>query len=78
MPQSVLYGPRRFNFDFNLTKRTKLTESTSLELRWEVFNAFNSVNFADPITDIFSPSFGQITRTIGNPRLMQFAVKLNF
>ena len=78
MPQSVLYGPRRFNFDFNLSKRTKLTELTNLELRWEVFNAFNNVNFADPITDIFSPSFGQITRTIGNPRLMQFAVKLNF
>ena len=50
----------------------------NFEIRWEVFNAFNTVNFNNPITDIFSPSFGQITRTIGNPRLMQFAAKINF
>ena len=64
--------------DFNLTKRTKISESVNFEIRWEVFNALNTVNFADPITDIFSPSFGQVTRTIGNPRLMQFAAKINF
>lgn len=78
LPHSVLYGPRRFNFDFNVTKRTKISESVNFEIRWEVFNAFNTVNFNNPITDIFSPSFGQITRTIGNPRLMQFAAKINF
>lgn len=78
LPHSSLYGPRRFNFDFNLTKRTKITESVNFEIRWEVFNAFNTVNFNNPITDIFSPSFGQITRTIGNPRLMQVAAKINF
>lgn len=78
LPQSVIYGPRRFNFDFNLSKRTRITENTNLEFRWEVFNAFNNVNFNIPVTDIFSPSFGQITRTVGNPRLMQFALKLNF
>ena len=52
-----------------------MTDSLHFEIRWEVFNAFNTVNFADPITDIFSPSF-QVTRTIGNARLMQFAARL--
>ena len=78
LPQTVLWGPKRFNFDFNVSKRIRIDETRNVEFRWEVFNAFNNVNFANPVTDIFSPSFGQITRTIGNPRLMQFALKFNF
>ncbi len=78
LTQTPIYGPRRFMLDFNLTKRTKITETTDVEFRWEVFNAFNNVNFGNPSTDIFSTSFGQTTTTITNPRLMQFALKLNF
>ncbi len=73
-----IFGPRRFTFDFNLSKRTKMTETADLEFRWEVFNAFNNVNFCVPNTNIFSLSFGQTTCTITNPRLMQFALKINF
>ncbi len=78
LSQTVIYGPRRFSFDFNLAKRVKFNETTNLEFRWEVFNAFNNVNFNVPVTDIFNRSFGQVTRTIGEPRLMQFALKVNF
>ncbi|NNE98130.1 MAG: TonB-dependent receptor [Pyrinomonadaceae bacterium] len=78
LTQTPIYGPRRFRFDFNLSKRTKLTEDMNMEFRWEVFNAFNHVNFGLPSTNIFSTSFGQTTTTITNPRLMQFALKLNF
>jgi hypothetical protein len=78
LPQTIFWGPKRFNFDFNISKRIRIDEDKNVEFRWEVFNAFNNVNFANPVTDIFSPSFGQITRTIGNPRLMQFALKFNF
>jgi hypothetical protein len=76
--QSVYFGSRRFYFDFNFSKRTSITESTNIEFRWEVFNAFNNVNFSLPETDIFSPSFGQILSTNTQPRLMQFALKFNF
>jgi hypothetical protein len=76
--QSVYFGSRRFYFDFNFSKRTTITESTNIEFRWEVFNAFNNVNFSLPETDIFSPSFGQILSTNTQPRLMQFALKFNF
>ena len=76
---SAIFGPRRFLFDFNLSKRTKLTERTNLEFRWEVFNAFNNVNFDTPVTnDILSLSFGQILRTITQSRRMQFAIRINF
>jgi hypothetical protein len=36
------------------------------------------VNFALPESNIFSSNFGQIAQTVSNPRLMQFALKLNF
>ncbi|MCI0661550.1 MAG: TonB-dependent receptor [Acidobacteria bacterium] len=78
LSQTVIYGPQRFSFDFNLSKRMRITEVTDLEFRWEVFNAFNNANFNVPVTDIFNRSFGQVTRTIGDPRLMQFALKINF
>lgn len=73
-----IFGPRFFNFDFNLVKRTDVTEQVNVEFRWEVFNAFNNVNFGLPDTNIFSRSFGQITTTVGDRRLMQFALKVNF
>jgi hypothetical protein len=75
---SILFGPGSFNFDFSLDKKTSLTESVNLEFRWEVFNAFNNVTFSSPAADIFSASFGQITSTVSTPRLMQFALRLNF
>ncbi|MDH3492605.1 MAG: TonB-dependent receptor [Acidobacteriota bacterium] len=78
LEQTPIFGPRRFTFDFNLSKRFKVTESSNMEFRWEVFNAFNHVNFCTPNLDIFSISFGQTTCTITNPRLMQFALKFNF
>lgn len=78
LPHTVIYGPRRFRLDFSLMKRTTLTETTNLEFRWEIFNVFNNTNFGVPVTNIFSPSFGQVLSTITTPRLMQFALKFNF
>jgi hypothetical protein len=78
LPNSVIFGPRRFLFDFNLSKRTRITESTEFEFRWEVFNAFNNVNFQNPVTNIFDNDFGRIFRTVTRPREMQFALKFNF
>jgi hypothetical protein len=64
--------------DMNLSKQWKIphTESHSFELRWSVFNVFNNTKF-----DAFSmqdewdvPStFGNYTRTLTNPRRMEFA-----
>lgn len=76
--RTALFGPKRFTTDINLSKRTNITEGTNLEFRWEVFNLFNNVNFGNPVTSIRSVSFGQIFRTVTNPRLMQFALKINF
>lgn len=72
------YGPSRFMLDVSMSKRTQITETTNIEFRWEAFNLFNNVNFGQPANDIDSSNFGRITATITNPRLMQFALKLNF
>lgn len=77
LEQTPIFGPSRFMFDASLIKTVRIYDVT-LELRWEIFNLFNTVNFNVPTTNIFSQSFGQITRTVTNPRLMQFAAKINF
>jgi hypothetical protein len=64
--------------DMNLSKRWRIphTENHSLEVRWSIFNVFNNTRF-----DAFSmqdewdvPStFGNYTKTLTNPRRMEFA-----
>ncbi|MCY7345201.1 MAG: hypothetical protein LH614_03190 [Pyrinomonadaceae bacterium] len=65
-----------------MIKETKITERVSLdslELKWDIFNIFNIVNFANPNADLSDETdFGQITRTVGAPRVMQFGAKLRF
>jgi len=78
LSQTSYFGPKRFVFDFNMVKTFPVTETVETEFRWEVFNAFNNVNFGLPSTSIFSSNFGRISGTITNPRLMQFALKVNF
>ena len=75
---SSIFGPTFFNFDFSTIKRTRITETMNVEFRAEMFNAFNNVNFDNPVTGINSANFGRITGIVGKPRLMQFALRLNF
>ena len=73
------------NFDFAVFKRTSITESTNLEFRTEFFNIFNRTQFGFPGTS-FNPvggdntanGFGVVSSSLGNPRLIQFALKFNF
>lgn len=77
--RNVLRGPSQKRIDFSLQKMTRLTERVSLELKWDVFNILNFVNFANPNSDLSDETdFGQITRTIGAPRVMQFGAKIRF
>jgi hypothetical protein len=75
-------GPGQFNFDSSIVKTTKvggLHEDAALVFRAEFFNAFNHAQFNTPVsTDVSSPTFGQITQTAVNPRLIQFALKYVF
>jgi hypothetical protein len=52
--RNILRGPHQNNFDFSVIKRFSITESKNLEFRMEFFNLFNTVNYANPISDINS------------------------
>jgi hypothetical protein len=57
--RNVLRGPRQTNVDFSIIKRFTFDELKNLEFRAEVFNLFNHVNLANPISDLNAiPSSG--------------------
>jgi len=77
-------GPGLWNLDMGFIKRTPITETVNLEFRMEAFNIFNKTNFfisaAELNQNINNPTtqpFGEITETF-DPRILQFALKLNF
>ncbi len=76
--RTPLYGPGFVNTDFSAIKRFRLTEAANLDFRAEFFNLFNHPQFFTPGQDVDASDFGIITRTVNNPRLIQFAVKLTF
>jgi Carboxypeptidase regulatory-like domain/TonB-dependent Receptor Plug Domain len=78
----ILLGPGQFNFDATLQKTTKvggIHEDATLVFRTELFNVFNHAQFNNPaVVDVSKSTFGQITTTSVNPRLIQFALKYVF
>lgn len=68
------------NWDFAIFKRTYFgpDQKMNLEFRTEFFNIFNHVQFAAPNTSFGNGSFGQINASVGNPRLIQFALRFSF
>ncbi|HKV04813.1 MAG TPA: carboxypeptidase-like regulatory domain-containing protein [Candidatus Acidoferrales bacterium] len=75
------YGPGINNFDIQLTKSVRLTESKSLDFRIEAFNAFNHAQFYGAgsvdgeVND--TKTFGSIVSAV-DPRLVQLAAKFTF
>jgi hypothetical protein len=83
--RTPVYGPRFVNTDFSAVKRIHVNETMNAEFRAEFFNLFNHAQFnapgssSTPGADLNSPSsFGKINSTVGNPRVIQLALKLNF
>ena len=75
----IATGPPQNNFNAALIKRIPLPgESAQLEFRTEFFNAFNHSQFSPPNQNVSAATFGVITSTAVNPRIIQFAVKANF
>ena len=56
-------GPPFLQFDMNLIKRIRVTETKEFEVRIDAANILNHPNFGDPETN--SPNFGRITTLAG-------------
>ena len=86
LPRAPLTGPDFVNTDFSVIKNFVLPfrEGMNLQFRGEFFNLFNHAQFFLPggssgMQDVNSLStFGVIYGTVNNPRVVQFALKLNF
>ncbi len=76
--RNLVRGPNYANFDFSLIKNLPIHERASLQLRFEFFNLTNTPHFANPNGNMVAGNFGSITQTIGNPRIVQFAAKIQF
>lgn len=70
-------GPDYHNFDLVILKRTNLTETTDVEFRTEIFNLTNTPPLGNPAVVLGAAGFGSIT-SAGDPRIVQFGLKLNF
>jgi hypothetical protein len=76
--RNTLRGPSTSVFDFALLREIPVRERANLEFRWEVFNLTNTPLFGQPNGNITSSAAGTITSLSGDPRVMQFALRLSF
>jgi Carboxypeptidase regulatory-like domain/TonB-dependent Receptor Plug Domain/TonB dependent receptor len=77
----IVDGPGQTNLDLALTKTVPVSwpgEKSSIDFRAESFNALNHPQFANPDTNFSSSTFGVISSTSVNPRIVQLALRLSF
>ena len=77
VPKGYLRGPGFWNADMAVSRNLRLGGNT-VELRVEVFNVFNHVNWGNPNVTLGANNAGNITTTANDPRIMQFAIKYAF
>ncbi len=74
-------GPAYYNYDFAMIKSTPFghrndgVELFNLQFRAEFFNLFNIVTMGLPNNILNGSGFGEISRTAGNSRQIQFSLK---
>lgn len=76
---NTVRGPGSKSMNMSLFRNVSLGGDKRIELRAEVFNLFNWVNYGFPAANVSNAgTFGRITSTLGDPREMQLAVKFYF
>jgi hypothetical protein len=80
--RNTFRGPAFYNFDLAMIKDTPFgtrkngAELVDLQFRGEFFNIFNIVTMGLPANTIAGSGFGEISKTAGNSRQIQFSLKL--
>jgi hypothetical protein len=67
IPRNFFRGPGYFNSDFSILKTFTLTERLRFAFGGSFYNVFDHANFANPVFDISSGSFGNIISTVVPP-----------
>ena len=73
-------GPSVSQVDMTMSKAFRLSERFRLEVRVEAYNAFNHINWADPVTSFTNSNFGKVTgkRTNFVGREVQYGFRVVF
>ena len=90
----VLKGPAFFRYDMSLVKKLRFTETVNVEMRLEMLNVFNNINFlvgsagsdVNSVGNLTSPAFARMTAayqdlsTTNDPggRVGQLVLRVNF
>lgn len=75
--RNAVRGPGYRTADLAFIKRTWFGEVRNIEFRTEIFNLTNTPPLANPNGVLGNAAFGTIT-SAGDPRVIQFGLKLNF
>ena len=76
-PRNLLRGPKFSSTDLSLMKNVPLAGDAHLQVRVEIFNVFNTVNYGNPGASFGASSFGRIT-SAGSMRQVQLGLKMLF
>jgi len=76
--RNALRGLWQRRVDLSIARAFKFGARSDVEVRWDIFNLFNTVNYALPENVIGGTDFGKITNTVGGPRVMQLGARVRF
>jgi len=76
--RNLFSGPSYVNLDLSIFRKFRVTERVGAEFRFESFNFTNTPHFNRPGTTMGNADFGQVTGTLGDPRRIEFGMKLTF
>ena len=80
--RNTFRGPAYYDYDFAMIKDTPFgkresgAERIDVQFRGEFFNLFNIVNMGLPANILTGSGFGEISKTAGTSRQIQFSLKL--
>jgi Carboxypeptidase regulatory-like domain len=77
----IVDGPGQANVDVAISKNVVFNwphEQSNLQFRAEFYNALNHPQFGDPDSNFTSPTFGVISNTSVNARVVQLALRFAF
>ncbi|PYS35004.1 MAG: hypothetical protein DMG14_28050 [Acidobacteria bacterium] len=72
-------GPGQLGFDLSTSKRVRITETKTIQVRVDAHNVLNHPILGNPNLNVNSPNFGQMigSEVLGN-RVIQAQLRLNF
>ena len=76
--RNLFHGPGINNSDLSFYKDTQITEKLKLQLRADLFNAFNHAQFSNPSGNVASSLFGRVTTTRIPARISQLSASFTF